>query len=259
MTGNDVPALLYLWDRRTFYLGPLTEPLQLSQAAATLAVSLSGVLQFSYDGSCFSAQSVLLPAGINLRIETSGQTLAVCYLDPFGEDFEWLKTRFSDCRGELLLGMADEQSRIDELQDLQQREASPTEVAAYLERLIVPAEASLSPLTIDPRIVSTVALIKADVSSNLTAEYLAQQAGLSVPRLTQLFRETLGIPMRRYRQWHRLYVTTVRVANGMSLTNASLEAGFADSAHFCNTFRSIIGMKPSELLRHPDRVRLFAG
>lgn len=39
-----------------------------------------------------------------------------------------------------------------------------------------------------------------------------------------------------------------RAAQGASLTMAAIEAGFADSAHFANTFRSSLGLAPSTLL-----------
>ena len=102
-------------------------------------------------------------------------------------------------------------------------------------------------------------LIKADVACNQSIEFLAEQVGLSVPRLTQLFRQKIGIPIRRYRQWHRLFVTSVGVARGMNLTDAAMAAGFTDSAHFSHTFRSIIGMSPSAALAQPRGIRLFAG
>ena len=69
----------------------------------------------------------------------------------------------------------------------------------------------------------------------------------------------LGVPIRRYRQWHRLFVTAVGVTQGLSLTTAALEAGFTDSAHFSRTFRSILGMPPSAMLNPRGRMRMFAG
>ena len=116
-----------------------------------------------------------------------------------------------------------------------------------------------APFKLDARISSVVALIKRDVANNLSARYLAAQVDLSEPRLSQLFKDTLGVPIRRYRQWHRLFVTAVGVTQGLSLTTAALEAGFTDSAHFSRTFRSILGMPPSAMLNPRGRMRMFAG
>jgi AraC-like DNA-binding protein len=257
MSAHTEPALLCLWERRTFYLGPLLEPLQLSQSAATLVVSLGSPLDFECNGQRLVSHSALLPAGVRLHLEPHGQTVAVCYLDPFGEDFSRLSEHFERGQNGLLSNARNEELLISRLRSLQQNCSGPEQAAEVLEQLINPLQLAQSEYQTDPRIVRTVELIKSDVSSNLTAEYLAQQAGISVPRLTQLFRENLGIPMRRYRQWHRLFVAAKLVAKGMSLTSASIEAGFTDSSHFCNTFRTIIGMKPTAIFGNPQQIRLF--
>ena len=51
-------------------------------------------------------------------------------------------------------------------------------------------------------------LIRADPADNLSNEALAEQVGLSGDRLQRLFKQTTGIPIRRYRLWHRLFVTS---------------------------------------------------
>lgn len=257
MPANTEPALLCLWERRTFYLGPLLEPLQLSQSAATLVVSLGTPLDFESNGRHFVSRSALLPSGVRLHLEPHGQVVAVCYLDPFGEDFSRLSPLFENRENGLFSNACNEDLLISRLRSLQQHCSGPEQAAEVLEQLINPLQLAQTEHRTDPRIVRTVELIKSDVSSNLTAEFLAQQAGLSVPRLSQLFRETLGIPLRRYRQWHRLFVAAKLAANGMSLTSASIEAGFADSSHFCNTFRTIIGMKPTAIFGNPGHIRLF--
>ena len=54
-------------------------------------------------------------------------------------------------------------------------------------------------------------------------------------------------------------MTCVGVARGMNLTDAAVNAGFTDSAHFSHTFRSIVGMSPSAALAQSRGIRLFAG
>lgn len=258
MAAHELPSLLYLWDRRTCFLGRLQGNLCLSQAAATLVVGLDQPLQLVQGRHRYSSHSALLPAGIELEIRELEGRVGVCYLDPFNEDFRRLGERFQLTDSALRVQFDQQPQLIDALSLLHEQQAEPEAVAAYLDQLIgtTPLPGARPP---DPRILQAVALIKGDVGSNLSADYLARQVGLSVPRLTQLFRETLGISMRRYRQWHRLFVTTCAVARGQTLTHAALEAGFTDSAHFSHTFRSIIGLKPSEMLRQAGGVRLFAG
>lgn len=132
----------------------------------------------------------------------------------------------------------------------------PDEAYARLSQFIgLPPRGAV---VIDPRIVRVIALIKSAPNDNHPIEQLATAVNLSVPRLVQLFKQQIGVPIRRYRQWHRLYVTAVRVARGCSLTEAALQAGFTDSSHFSHTFCSILGMKPSVILSQMHRIRLYA-
>src|SRR5690606_22290961 len=114
--------------------------------------------------------------------------------------------------GAVYFSLDEEDSCIACLDDLHRRTAAPTEVYDWLERLINPCHEMPTGFVSDPRIVRAIELIKTDVSCNQSIEFLAEQVGLSVPRLTQLFRQKIGVPIRRYRQWHRLFVTSVGVA-----------------------------------------------
>lgn len=110
---------------------------------------------------------------------------------------------------------------------------------------------------VDPRVARVVLLIRETVAENTSVETLAQSVNLSVPRLMQLFRQYVGVPIRRYRQWHRLFVTTIAVAQGKSLTEAAMDAGFTDSAHFSHTFRTTLGLKPSDVLSELGQTALI--
>lgn len=259
MQASEAPVLLYLWDKRTFYLSAFSEPLQLSQAAAMLLVSLDGDLLIQSQGSELHVRSVLLPPGLELLVDSRGSRVAICYLDVFGEDFALLAPRMAAREAGVLHGLDEQALWASRFDALHRSSAAPDAIWDWLERLINPLGRLPPGFSCDPRIVRAVELIKADVSCNQSIDFLADQVGLSVPRLTQLFRQKIGIPIRRYRQWHRLFVTCVGVARGMTLTNAAVNAGFTDSAHFNHTFRSIIGMTPSAVLAHARGIRLFAG
>ena len=79
---------------------------------------------------------------------------------------------------------------------------------------------------------------------------VAAQVGISASRLTHLFTEEVGIPLRRYVLWRRLHIAITRVQAGDDLTGAAHAAGFADSAHLSRTCRDTFGLPPSLLSRH---------
>ncbi len=98
----------------------------------------------------------------------------------------------------------------------------------------------------DPRIVRAVELITQHHDQNVSVEWIGRQVGLSVPRLSQLFKEVVGTPIRRFRLWHRVFVTAAKLRGGAGLTDAALAAGFADYAQFARTYRQLAGGNASQ-------------
>ncbi|WP_433520570.1 helix-turn-helix domain-containing protein [Nocardia pseudovaccinii] len=81
---------------------------------------------------------------------------------------------------------------------------------------------------------------------------VARRVGISATRLTHLFTEQVGIPLRPYILWLRLHVAITRVRSGDDLTAAAHAAGFADSSHLTRTCRRTFGLPPSALNRGVD-------
>ena len=72
-------------------------------------------------------------------------------------------------------------------------------------------------------------------------------AHLSESRLQHLFREQVGVPIRRYLLWHRYLTALSLLADGASVTRAAHAAGFADSAHLTRTAVRMNGFTPTKM------------
>lgn len=79
---------------------------------------------------------------------------------------------------------------------------------------------------------------------------LAQLVNLSESRLSHIFKDQVGIPVRRFLLWARLMATLKSIIHTRSLTEAAMNAGFADSAHFTRTFRRMFGVIPSVYIKN---------
>ena len=256
MTGETSPSLLYLWDKRTIYLGPLFEPLQLSVGAATLVISLGEPISFitkemNKEVTC---HSLLLPAGMSANIDTKQTVVANISLDALGGDFHALSKRMQYSQGKAAYGIQNESQYISAFKNLQTEKMDSQQAYEFTDTLLNCHEESFN---IDKRVVKVVEYIKKTVDDNLSVEDLASRVNLSVPRLIQLFKQQTGVPMRRYRLWHRLFVTAVKMGQGESLTQAALNAGFTDSSHFSHTFRGMIGMTPSAIFSQPNLLKII--
>ncbi|MDX1452736.1 MAG: helix-turn-helix domain-containing protein [Oleiphilaceae bacterium] len=255
-------SLIYLWDRRSLFIGRLDEPLKMCQGAACLVLSLGEPLFYrsSEDESYRPARSVLTRAGEDYEIDTRGELVVNCMLDPFGEDYAMLLTQMGE---DVAANGARFDSRQEEhyraaFRDIYQNGMPYEQTYELLDRVLREGvDENLPPHPVDARIVAVVDELKQRVHENLSIDDLAAVANLSVSRLVQLFKQQTGIPIRRYRCWHRLFVASVLVAKTGNLTEASVAAGFTDASHFTKTFHAMVGMSPSKLLSRPQRVRLI--
>jgi AraC-like DNA-binding protein len=82
---------------------------------------------------------------------------------------------------------------------------------------------------------------------------LAEVAELSTSRFMHVFTESVGIPLRPYVLWLRVQRAAGALASGSTATEAAHLAGFADAPHMTRTFRRMLGMAPSDLIRRTQR------
>jgi AraC-like DNA-binding protein len=100
-----------------------------------------------------------------------------------------------------------------------------------------------------PAVMRMCALLDATASEReLSMTQLAQQSGLSLRQLRHHFTEELGVNPSAYLRWRRLRRAIAAIEEGASLTQAAIDAGFADGAHFSRVFQAQFGMAPSQAL-----------
>jgi AraC-like DNA-binding protein len=266
LTENDPVSifkpLVYLSDKRTMYVGPLTRYLEHSNSLTTLVVSIDKTLGLTdnLSGQEYMSNSFLVPAGSHVTLDTHDSIIALCFLDTIGTDLAKLIPSMASCiqidkRSTCYRGIPNEAEVIEQAQDIFKRRASAEDVFARLDNWIdssnpVPA------VVPDERISTAISLIKQNYFRNVSIDEIAGAVGLSAPRLIQLFKQVTGIPIRRFRLCHRIFVTLLNLGSGMSLTKAVIEAGFSDYAHFSRIFKELSGVKPSDILSSRNVVDL---
>lgn len=253
-------STLYLWRQRTLYLGRIGRLAPLSNGAHTLLFGLEEQIPLTVDGQTFSACSYLIPAGIRFSADSLGQRFACCFLDPLGKDWLFHRPAMAAESCGIYRDSCREAQQLEMLRALHDGQAEAAQAYARLQDVIFPDDAEpVAGFEPDSRIARVVELIRSDPADNLSNEALAEQVGLSGDRLQRLFKQTTGIPIRRYRLWHRLFVTSSMMAMGSTLTDAALAAGFSDSSHLTHVFKSMLGMSPSAVLRRSRQVRILLG
>lgn len=100
---------------------------------------------------------------------------------------------------------------------------------------------------LDSRIAKVVKRIDEYRGGKITLSLIASDLGISSSRLIHLFSEQMQMPLRSYFIWIKLRRALNFITSGKSITYASHESGFSDSAHFSRMFSKTFGFPPSYL------------
>lgn len=257
MSNNqNKKAVIYATGERGVYVGKLERHFSRTNVPASLLVSLEDDLELidpvSRERLC--GRSFLLPAGMNLNMNTHGANVAMFFLDDCGSDMARLRQLMKSTMflgNQHLFGGIGGEAEVVEFAGILQNQRPSLATAEQIvnEWMDHPSRLVDAP---DPRIVQAVRLIKSNYDQNISVDWIAQQVGLSVPRLVQLFKLVTGTPIRRFRLWHRIMVTASKISQGMPLTAAAIAAGFSDYAQFSRTYRELAGANPSEARDNTD-------
>jgi AraC-like DNA-binding protein len=216
-------------------------------------VSMDNDLQIiNAQGKGCSSKSLLIPAGTQATINTGDSILMFSYLHSMGTDFQLLIKKMQgidqlDNRDFFYSDIMNCQHIVDSALGI--LKTRPTAEVGFqkLEEWIGLRD-GISAGVYDERIAAALQMIGLTVAENLPISSIAERLNLSSSRLHQLFKDVVGVPMRRYRLWLRIYFVVEKMSAGCSITEAATAAGFADSAQFSRIFRDITGVKPSDVI-----------
>ena len=180
--------------------------------------------RLEHSGAVHRAEVLIAPAGTTHRmLGASEQPMVVAYLDP--RRFRW----------------ADVERLAQRVRKFVPGHDDPTELYADAHKIPAPR--------LDQRVEAAVSLL----GSGASVAEIAQKLGLSESRLSHLFSERLGTPLRAWRSWLLLRSGMLEVLSGSSFTEAAHAAGFADAAHMSRTHRKLLGLTPTQLAHFRSR------
>ncbi|TGK53321.1 helix-turn-helix transcriptional regulator [Leptospira bouyouniensis] len=221
-----------------------------SHYAATLAISIDNNITIETELGKEEYRVALVGPNTYHRTVSPGVQMIALLIDP--ETYEFGSISKSISSGEVKrLDIRKFLHLIESLKLLYYGELNnleATQLQLKLLRTVYPFE-ELN-ISIDPRIQKIAKKIRLEIPNKILMKELGKDFSISEDRLIRLFKENLGIPLRRYLLWVRILRAVKEIKEGNNLTDAAHAAGFSDSAHFSRTFKENFGFIPSQFFGH---------
>ncbi len=110
---------------------------------------------------------------------------------------------------------------------------------------------------LDERISELLALLQNCDCYDHTIENFAEKVALSSSRLSHLFREQIGVPLKSYILFHQLEKAFTAILSGKNITEAAMLAGFDSPSHLASTVKKWMGMSVSSSVKDSEFLKVF--
>ncbi|SFR53536.1 AraC-type DNA-binding protein [Marinobacter daqiaonensis] len=225
-----------------------------------LYVALKGSLRLRTGrGRPTTVRTCLVPTGLWIDesiLSTSQAVVAVYFLAPFSQDHPALASLMAEALPGIFCNHPHEDDVVSAMVEVRRQPdiSVGTALSRVREPLFPDHVRNLEFREYDPRVVHVARRIRESLTANMTLAELAEEVHLSESRLEKLFKEQAGLPVTQYRMRYRVFISTIIMALGYSVTEAALLAGFSSSAHLSRCYRAINGITPSATFLQPPYV-----
>jgi AraC-like DNA-binding protein len=248
---------LYLWNGKILFVGQGNYTSFHSHTAASILISFDDDFHLEWENKKMDCRFCVIPPHFYHRSESKNCKLIAIQLDPDSLEYGFIKHLIKS-NEPALFHIESTEHIISIWEDAMFGRLSCFEAVDCVSYIlfIIGGEKYIKH-KIDFRIMRIIKYLKNNFTEeNIPVEELARIAEISPDRFMHLFKENMGLPTRRYILWLKLNQAGRLLKSGKSLTDAAIEAGFSDSAHFSRIFRENFGLKPSEIFSK-NSVRLF--
>ena len=253
-TDTNWRGCVLVWDEQAIFLGLAAKASLHESPAIKVCVSLDGNFGLSTgaDDTFINYESAIIAPGQPHAIDGRHNSMAMLLLVPEAKLAQSLAPIFS--KNGITSLSPDVVSKIRAIfAGFDERLAADDSIEDICFQMVAAIGAGDN-LAIDSRVAQSIEWIRSSREDGITVQEIAAGVELSGSRFSHLFTENVRIPVRRYLLWLRLRDSMHLLAQGKSLTETAHEAGFSDSAHLTRTFRGMLGIAPSALIKESSLI-----
>lgn len=255
---QDIPTLLFFWPGQFVYVGQALDTRIHSHHAVQLIVSLTTPFRMRRPGGEWgSYRTLLIDSDQPHECRALNSHVLFCNIDPETEVGRQLKHTFLTHQSVAELPPSRTDELIAQLASHVLQATTHDQLRDQIAQFVDSLSNYRQPTPIDERIEKALGLLQLFGDKPPKLRELADEVCLSSGRLVHLFKEQVGIPIRKYILWKRMLNAVHYMTTGATLTTAAHEAGFADSAHFSRTFSRMFGMMPSAITKNSQFIQVY--
>jgi len=238
---------LYVWDDRFLYITPGIRSDVTQRHTVTLLVALNdaGFVLGTQNGQSQRYQAALIARHTPRSLDASDTALLSLNFDPQSYEHHALTAFLAN---QAVRSVSLTPGAIDRQEML--RVGSGTLDKSALFRLTTALPKAINgyrpiKVAMDMRALHVAQKIKKELPLTSSVAELGAEIGLSADRLTHLFSDKLGIPIKSYILWAKMRRAIELIAQGETLSAVAYDVGFSDSAHLTRTIKYFFGLTPS--------------
>ena len=110
---------------------------------------------------------------------------------------------------------------------------------------------------LDERITGFLNILQDCTCFDHSIDKFAEELCISTSRLSHLFSEQVGIPLKSYLTLHQLEKAYRDILNGNSITDAAMNAGFDSPSHFAATVKRMMGLPTRKALKDSRFLKVY--
>lgn len=244
------------WDSdKVSVLTDCIEAAEHSHCMLQFFLSLNDNLHIRVSGEEISCKCIIVDKNVRHAFSTGKMLHFTCILDPFSGVAERMKNVFAGRDYHIF-----DTDKAEALQSLAGNLLTASDTEAYvtfMKRLYELWGVSNYRQPYDERIVRLLELLEhCDCDNHAIAKY-ADALSVSPSRLSHLFREQTGIPLKNYLTLHQLERAFTALLGGESITGAALNAGFDSPSHFAATVKRMMGLPASSAVKDSEFLKVY--
>jgi len=249
-------SVLYFWNSLALLLKESTDTVEHQHYALQIAIGINKPFQLNYSGNLKSYRAAIIGSNQPHQLTGTGDRQAILLIDPETDIARQIEDAYLQEKKITSIDYAQLTGFTSDLEESVLKGAACNKIKSMLDGIMSTLlDSPAFPGGIEPRIQKIIDYLDLLPLKMVSLKVLSNYIGLSEGRLIHLFKEQMGVPIRRYLLWLRMIESIKIVLGGASLTTAAHETGFSDSAHLSRTFKTMFGMTPKEILKNSQFVQ----